>query len=99
MKTALLTAAEGTETGLSVPSTGGSAIITATGTFDAASIAIEVSLDGVTWEAVHDANGDLLPITEASQDVYLVEVKQEMSIRAVTSGGGGSTSLTVYLVQ
>jgi hypothetical protein len=99
MKQTLLSAAGGAETGDSFPHLGGSKMIEVKGTFDSASVAIEISLDGTNWHAIRDSAGTAIAITAAVGDVYIENLKQEYSIRAVTSGGGGSTSLTVTMVE
>lgn len=99
MKQELLTAAGGSVTGATMRSVGRSAMFTVLGTFDSASVAIEISIDGTTWTAINDSSGSPIAITAATQDVRAEEIKQEFSVRAVTSGGGGSTVLTVTMVQ
>ena len=99
MKQQLQTAGVLNETGASKPSFGGSAIFAVTGTFGGASVAIQVTVDGVTWSPIHDSTGTAIAITAATQDVYVETIKQELSVRSVITGGDGTTALVITMVQ
>jgi len=65
------------------------------GTLDGATVAIEGSFDGVTWAPLSDPQGNALSginslRIEAVQDVPRL-------LRPALTGGGASTSVTVYL--
>ena len=99
MKTVLIENGTGTETGDTKGSVGGDAIFTFVGTFDSSTCGIEFSANGTNWSPMHDSTGSAIAITAETQDVYAVNVKQELSVRATISGGGGSTDITITIIQ
>ncbi len=99
MKQELQTAGVLNETGTIKYSGGGSVILAVTGTFGGASVAVEVSVDGTIWSPNHDASGAAVAITAATQDIYVEEIKQELGVRSVITGGDGTTALVITLVQ
>lgn len=94
-KTILMQNGAADETGTAYPSYGGSAMFSFIGTFDSAVAAIQISQDGTNWNDLHDQSGAAIAVTSATQDVYAEMIKQEYSVRAVTTGGGGSTDITI----
>lgn len=68
------------------------------GTFGTATVALEGSNDGgTTWAALKDANGTDLSAL-ATADVRTILENPQM-IRPAITGGDGTTSLTVILVE
>jgi hypothetical protein len=98
-KKILIENGSGTETGDTFGSFGGETTFAFVGTFDGSTCQIEVSVDGSIWSPVHDASGTAVSITAATQDVYALSVPSAMSVRATISGGGGSTDITITMVQ
>lgn len=68
--------------------------VSASGTFDSATVAVEGSVDGVTYFALTDDNG-AIALTAAGGTQGAAMVKW---IRPAFSGGGGSQSITVDML-
>jgi hypothetical protein len=98
-KQILIQNGSGTETGDTFGSFGGDATLAFVGTFDGSTCQIEVSIDGTIWSPLHDASGTEVSITAATQDVYALSIPSALSVRATISGGGGSTDITITMVQ
>lgn len=65
------------------------------GTFDSASIALHGSNDGTNYAALSDPAGTTIAITAAG----IVQVGQiTQYIKPVTSGGGGSSSVSIMVL-
>lgn len=91
---ALLTAAN--EVGNAVEMTGSAdRSVQIIGTFDSATVVIQGSNDGTNWASLTDPQGNAISKTAAA-----LEAISELTryVRPLTSGGGGSQSLTVLLL-
>jgi phospholipase C len=71
--------------------------IAVVGEFDGATIGIEITVDGVNWTSVNYETGTPLAITSATQDTLWEFLPTNYSVRAVISGAGASTDLSVYV--
>jgi hypothetical protein len=60
-------------------------------------VPIEGSNDGTNWGAVHDAAGDAIVLNAANEVAQIVEAPRY--IRPGTTGGDGTTDLTVTLIS
>jgi hypothetical protein len=70
--------------------------IQATGTFDSATLNFQGSNDGgTTWFNLTDETGTEIALTAAGGKMFLPRVDR---IRPLTSGGGGSCDIDVYMV-
>lgn len=65
----------------------GAVAFAAAGTFDGASVALQLSFDGQEWFDVTSVG---------SKDIKLVDMPPAM-VRASVSGAGGSTSVTAWI--
>ena len=66
-----------------------------TGTFDSATITLTGSLDGVTYSNITDAAGNAVALTAEGCRTFNFRA---LYVKPITSGGGGSTSLSVKLL-
>lgn len=65
------------------------------GTFDGCTVTIEGSIDGTTFSALKDANGNSIAFTAAGLVVMVLAGVTQL--RATVSSAGASTSVTVKI--
>lgn len=73
-----------------------SAAIRVSGTFDSATLVVQGSTDGVTYQTLHDNEGNDLSFTSARTE-SIAECEMPF-IRCSTSGGGGSTAIVPVII-
>lgn len=84
------------DTGASVALGGGyDRSVQIAGTFDGATVTLQGSNDGSNWATLTDPQGNGIAVTAAT-----IEAVTELTryVRAITTGGGASSSLTVSLL-
>lgn len=68
-----------------------------TGTFDGGTVALEATIDGTNALPVNYQGGGVVEVTDQVIDLVIDFLPQTYQIRLVTSGGGGSMSVTGIL--
>jgi hypothetical protein len=77
---------------------GNSALIMASGTFDGAIATVQGSACGMPFQDLRDEQGDVLTIIEATT-IASDYFKQGLTVRISLTGAGGSTDVSICLVQ
>lgn len=84
-----------------VPFFGGNHMITVWGTFDGASVTVEVTHDSSAegWVAATDQSGADIVITSPVNDELLRNTSQYQQVRLTVSGAGASTDLNAKILN
>ena len=74
----------------------GDVTVQVSGTFGGATVLIEGSNDNVSWFTLNDPQGNALSVATSGKIEVVLEAPRYM--RPTSSGGGATTSLSVYLM-
>jgi len=93
-RASMLTNAANATTGKWINILGPKMALAIVGTFDGGTVALEATIDGVNALPANYQGGGVVELTDEIVDLIIDFLPQTYQIRLVTSGGGGSMSVT-----
>lgn len=98
MKITLLENAVQDETGATEAPFKKSFLFSAFGTWGTATVTFQISIDGISWAAATYEDGSDVVLSTDKLDKFCQFIPNDYSVRAIVTGGNGTTDLTSYII-